>query len=166
MFSPIISQIAIISQNRVLANTKLGSRNGIPWRFKTDLKRFVTLTQRHPVIMGRATFEAMAKPLPNRVNIIVTRDENFKADGCVITHSLEEAINWAKITEKDEIFIVGGGQIYEQSLAFTDRLYLTIVDEISEGDVFFPDFSDFKTVLFEEKLEENGVNFKFIDLER
>ena len=166
MFSPIISQIAIISQNRVLANTKLGSKNGIPWRFKTDLQRFATLTQRHPVIMGRSTFESMGKPLPNRTNIVVTRDANFKADGCVVIHSIEEAINWAKITEKDEVFIVGGGQIYEQSLAFSNRLYLTIVDEVVAGDVFFPDFSDFKTVLFEEKLQENGVNFKFINLER
>jgi dihydrofolate reductase len=166
MFSPIISQIAIISQNRVLANTQLGTKNGIPWRFKTDLKRFQTLTSRHPIIMGRATFEAMRKPLPNRTNIIVTRDKNFKAAGCVITHSIEEAINWAKETEKEEIFIVGGGQIYEQSLSFTDRLYLTIVDETVDGDIFFPDFSDFRTILSEEEQTENGVNFKFIDLER
>ena len=166
MFSPTISQIAIISQNRVLANTKLGTKNAIPWRFKSDLIRFQSITHRHPVIMGRATFEAMGKPLSNRTNIIITRNQNFKAEGCIITHSLEEAINWAKMTEKDEIFIIGGGQIYEQSLNFTDRLYLTIVDEVVDGDVFFPDFSDFKTVLSEEKVEENGVKFKFIDLMR
>jgi dihydrofolate reductase len=69
------------------------------------------------------------------------------------------------MTEKDEIFIIGGGQIYEQSLSFTDRLYLTIVEEVVDGDVFFPDFSDFKTVISEEKHQENGTNFKFIDLE-
>jgi dihydrofolate reductase len=167
MVKPLISLVAIISQNRVLANTLLETSNHIPWRIPSDLKRFQEITMRHPVILGRTTFETMKSPLKNRTNIIVTRNQNYQAFGCPVLHSVDEAIKWAAVSEKEEIFIIGGAQIYSESLPLADRLYLTIVEGDSEGDVLFPEYQNiFTKVLFEENREEDGFKFKFIDLGR
>lgn len=167
MSKPIISLVAIISENRVLADTKIQSTNHIPWRISSDLKRFQEITMRHPIILGRTTFETMKSPLKNRTNIIVTRNQNYEAFGCPVVHSVDEAIKWATVTEKDEIFIVGGAQIYTESLPLVDRLYLTIVECNTDGDVIFPEYAkEFTKVTLEENHEENGFKFKFINLER
>jgi dihydrofolate reductase len=163
---PLISVVAIISENRVLADTKLKTSHHIPWNLQADKDYFKSLTLRHPVIMGRATFETLKKPLANRTNIIVTRNPNYKSFGSVASYSLNEAIEWAKVTERDEIFIVGGGEIYAQALPLADRLYLTIVKTHSDGDIFFPDYSNFKTIIAQEDHSESGFEFSFLTLSK
>ena len=149
----------------------IGKNNKIPWNISEDLKRFKRLTTGHPVIMGRKTFESIlehiGKPLPNRVNIVVTQNLDFKKEGIVILNSLEDAINKAKESENREIFIIGGARIYEQAIGVADKIYLTKVEGNYNCDVFFPDYkSQFKRIINEEEGESNGIKYKFIDLER
>ncbi len=127
-----ISIIAAIANNNVL-----GKNNKLIWHLPADLKRFKKITSGHCVIMGRKTFESLGKPLPNRTNIIVTRNKNFKAEGCFIAHSIADALFLAKADEHP--FILGGANIYQQALAYADILDLTLVHHDFEGDVFFPE---------------------------
>lgn len=159
---PKLSIIAAISTNRVI-----GRDNKIPWHISEDLRRFKALTIGHPIIMGRKTFESIGKPLPKRANIVITRDKDYSAPGIDVAHSIEEAIEAAKTKEgSEEIFIIGGGQIYSQSIHLADKLYLTVVDQEIKGDVFFPGYFEFKKVIFEQSVEENGLAYNFIDLKR
>lgn len=158
---PTISIIAAISENRAI-----GKDNKLLWHIPGDLPRFKKLTTGHPIIMGRKTYESIGKPLPSRTNIVVTRDDSYKAEGCVIVTSIEEAIQIAKQKDKEEIFIVGGGQIYEQGVKFADKLYLTLVEGEYEADTFFPDYSEFKKKISEETHESEGLKYKFLELER
>lgn len=148
----------------------IGKKNALPWYIPDDLKRFRKLTTGHAVIMGRKTFESIlqrnGKPLPNRTNIVVTRDPNFKSEECVVVHSLEEALEKAKKIEKQEIFVIGGGQIFEQTIDKADRLYVTLVDAEFEADVFFPDYSGFKKVISQEKGQSGRYEYAFFILER
>lgn len=153
-----ISIIAVIGKNR-----ELGKDNKLLWDIPDDLKHFKKITSGHPVIMGRKTFESIGSPLPDRQNIIITRDTNFKIEGCLIAHSIEEAFKLAGSNER-EIFIIGGGQIYKQALPYAEKLYLTIVEDEPKADIFFPDYSQFKNVVSEEKKEYNGIKYKFIEL--
>lgn len=156
-----ISIIAAIGKNR-----ELGKDNKLLWHIAKDFQRFKKLTLNSVVIMGRKTFESIGKPLPNRINIIITRNRSWTPLGCTVCHSLEEGLVEAKKFNK-EIFIIGGGEIYKQGLKYADKLYLTLViQEYPEADAFFPDYSEFKKILFEENHEENGIFFKFIDLAR
>lgn len=127
-----ISIIAAIGPKR-----ELGKNNRLLWHIPEDLKRFKKITNGHTVIMGRKTFESIGKPLPNRTNIIVTRDGNFTAANYLVTHSLNEAIEMAKKHGETEAFIIGGGQIYEQAIGIADKLYLTIVKGDFTADTFF-----------------------------
>lgn len=131
----------------------------------------------HPVIMGRKTFESilhsLGKPLPGRTNIIVTRDPtcisrlNLDTEGVVAAHSLEEAVEKAREIDQEEIFIIGGAQIYEQALPIIDRLYLTLIDDEKPGDAYFPAYEHlFTKKLAEEAGEHNGLKYKWVDLER
>lgn len=134
-----VSIIVAASENNVI-----GRDNEIPWHLPDDLKYFRTMTEGHPVIMGRKNFESildvLGKPLPNRRNIIVTRDREFQAEGCEVASSLEEAIVFAhQDNDKEEIFIIGGGQIYEQAMEHANYVYLTRVHAWIEGDVVFPE---------------------------
>lgn len=158
---PAVSIIAAVSENGVI-----GSHNKLLWNIPEDLKRFRTKTSGHPIIMGRKTHESIGHALPNRTNIIVTRETNFKAKGCIITHSIKEAIDQAKKIEQNEIFIIGGAQIYTQALAFTDTLYITQVHKSYEGDARFPDFSEFKTITFKEEHLTAPIPFTFLDVTR
>ncbi len=144
-------------------NRAIGRNNKLLWNIPDDLKHFKKITTGHAVIMGRKTFESIGRQLPNRANIIITRDKNFKADGCVISHSLDEALDLAK-QKNEEIFIIGGGQIYEQALPHADKLYLTIVDDEPKADTFFPDYSKFKNIISEENKECDKIKYKFIKL--
>jgi len=114
--------------------------------------------------MGRNTFESLGKPLSGRINIIVTRDKNYQADGCIIAHSLEKAIDYAKQKDSEEVFIIGGGQIYEQGIKFADKLYLTIVKGNFEADTFFPDYSRFKKVIFKQEGQNSQYQYTFLEL--
>lgn len=159
-----ISAIAVVTKNRVL-----GKDNRLLFHVPGDLPRFKKITSGHPVIMGRKTFESKEinkKALPNRMNIVVTRDSNYRAEGVVVVRGVEEAIEKASEKEEFEIFIIGGGQIYKEAWPFIDKLYLTIVDTEAEGDTYFPDYSDFKKVVFKEDHEEKGLRYIFLELEK
>jgi len=158
---PKISIICAISENRAI-----GKDNKLLWHITNDLNRFKELTSGHVVLMGRNTFLSIGRPLPNRTNIIITQDKRYKAAGCIVCHSLEEAIETAKQYEEDEIFIIGGGQIYKQTIGLVDKLYLTVVESEFEADTFFPDYSAFKNVVFEKSEESDGYKYKFLELER
>lgn len=153
-------------------NGELGKDNKLLFGISEDLKRFREITRGHPVIMGRKTAEHLVEfytkgPLPKRQNIVVTRDPSYSLEGFVIDNLLEDAIKRASELDNDEIFIIGGAQIYSLALPFADKLYLTIVDkEVSDADAFFPDYSEFKKIVFEKEGEENGLRYKFIDLAR
>lgn len=157
-----ISIIAAIASG----NRALGKNNKLIYHLHEDLQRFKRLTTNHLVIMGRKTFESIGKPLPNRTNIVITHDKTYFAEGIIIVHSLDEALRLVQLKGDDEAFIIGGGQIYQEAISKADKLYLTIVEGSPDADTFFPDYSDFKRVVFEEKHEENGLKYKFLDLEK
>jgi dihydrofolate reductase len=122
------------------------------------------LTSGHPVIMGRTTYESIGKVLPGRTNIIITRNEDFSAPGCKVTNSIEEAIREAREIDSNEIFIIGGGQVYEQGIKHADKLYLTLIDQSSDADTFFPDYSDFGKIRVMDENSSGGINYKFLEL--
>ncbi|MBI2074230.1 MAG: dihydrofolate reductase [Candidatus Levybacteria bacterium] len=177
-----VSIIAALDKKR-----GIGKDNKLLWHIPEDLKRFKDLTSGHTIIMGRKTFESIGRVLPNRNNVIITRDQNYKAEGAVVVHSLEEALNIAKETGETqgaketngEIFIIGGGQIFSQALPIVDKLYLTIVDARLDSppdsparrgefdaDTFFPDYSEFKKIVFEQEGQSEKYKYKFLDLEK
>ena len=117
-------------------NNVIGKDNELIWHLPDDLKFFKEKTSGHAIIMGRKTYESVGRPLPNRTNIIITRDENFKAEGCHVVNSLEDALVLAK--DDNEAFIVGGEQIYRLALPLVDRIYLTRVHHSFDGDRHFP----------------------------
>ena len=159
---PIISMIAVISEK----TRALGIKNALLWKIDGDLPRFKKLTTGHPIIMGRKTYESIGRPLPNRTNIVITRNPDFKPDGVVVVSSTEKALEIARKTGTDEIFVIGGGEIYKQALPFVDRLYLTIVHDEPKADTFFPDYSEFKKEIFREEHPEHNPPFTYITLEK
>ncbi|MFN5066913.1 MAG: dihydrofolate reductase [Aphanizomenon sp.] len=164
---PLISLIAAISENRILSDsTKEHIHGGIPWNIPSDELYYRQKIRRHPVIIGRKSYSTFNKPIRNCTTIILTKNPNFQAFGCVVFHSLPEAIAWAKMSETEEIFIAGGGQIYTEAIKFADRLYLTIIEGNFVGDIYFPEFADFGKFIKEKKMQENGFQFKFVEIER
>lgn len=128
-----LSIIVAMAQNRTI-----GVNNTLPWRCPEDLKHFKALTMGHHMIMGRKTFDSIGKPLPGRTTVVVTRDKELQIEGCLIAHSLQDAI---KLCAGDaEAFIVGGADIYSQSLQLADTLYITEIQQDVEGDAHFPEF--------------------------
>lgn len=145
----------------------IGKNNQLMWHIPGELPRFKSITTGHPVIMGRKTFESIGRPLPNRTNTVVTQNPNFRAGNCKIAGSIDEAIEMAKREPgSDEIFIIGGGQIYQQAISKADRLYLTLVEGDFGADTFFPDYSTFTKVISEEPHSEGGYKYKFLTLEK
>ncbi|MES2216578.1 MAG: dihydrofolate reductase [Patescibacteria group bacterium] len=155
-------------------NAAIGNGGKLLVYISDDLKRFKAITTGHAIILGRKTYESIGRLLPGRPNFIVTRNIGFQVPGAIICTSIEDAIakaskaELASPTEKKEIFLIGGGEIYRQGLPFTDKLYLTLVESDAEGDVFFPDYSEFKNVTFKEDRvdEKTGLKYSWIDLER
>jgi len=136
--SPCIALIWAMARNRVI-----GRDNALPWHLPADMRHFRELTTGHPVLMGRKTFESLGSPLPGRTNIVVTSNRNFAAKGCLVAHSLGEALAQAiPHTQPDDplLFVIGGAQLYTQALPYADRLYVTQVEAEIEGDAQFPDF--------------------------
>lgn len=131
---PKISLVAAMAQNRVIGNGL-----EIPWKIKGEQLRFKELTTGKVMVMGRLTYQSIGRPLPNRVNVILTRDKNFSAEGCEVFHSLEDILNYYK--DEEEIMIAGGGQLYKDTLSIADTLYLTIIHKDIDGDIYFPEFS-------------------------
>ena len=131
-----LSLIVVIGKNR-----ELGKGNKLLWHIPEDMAWFREKTKGHPVIMGRKTFESIGHPLPNRLNIVITRDLLFKHEGVTIVHSLEEAIEIGKAIGNNEIFIIGGANLYQQAISIADKLYITQVDALRpDADVFFPKY--------------------------
>jgi dihydrofolate reductase len=130
----IVSAIVAVAKNGVI-----GLHNEIPWYLPADLAYFKKRTTGHHILMGRNSFRSIGRPLPNRTNVVITRDPYFTANGVLVAHSVEEALGMAFDNGETEVFIIGGGEIYRQSLELCDRLYLTEVEFEPEGDVFFPD---------------------------
>ena len=130
----IISLIVAMDEKR-----GIGKAGKLPWRLSSDLKRFRELTMGHHLIVGRKTFESIGKPLPGRQMIVVTRDARFKPEGCLVTGSIHDALNLARDRGEPEVFVIGGAEIYEQTLDLAHRLYLTQVHAAVDADVFFPE---------------------------
>lgn len=156
----------------VVAVTKkdaaIGKGGKLLFHISDDLKRFKKITSGHPVIMGRKTFESIGHALPDRTNIVITRNPSFKTKGVIVASSLEGAIERAGKLDA-EIFVIGGGEIYKQVFPYTDKLYLTIVESDAMGDVFFPDWrTDFTKETFREDHfdQKTGLNYTWINLER
>ena len=142
-------------------NNALGKDNDLLWHLPEDFKRFKQITSGHYIIMGRKTFESFPKPLPNRTHIIITRQEEYLVDGCLVVHSLEEALEISP--QNEEVFIIGGAQIYKQALPFADKIDLTRVHIELDADAFFPDFntSEWNLVFSEKHVKDEKHQFDF-----
>jgi dihydrofolate reductase len=152
----------------VAENDAIGFDNHLLWHISEDLKRFKSLTTGHHVIMGRKTYESVGKPLPGRVNIVISRQENYRVDGCLVANSFEEALELAKLDS--EVFIIGGGEIYKQALPITDKIYLTRVHAGFAGDTFFPELNlsewTSESITKGKPANDDGLGYTFINLVR
>lgn len=159
-----MSTVTIIAA--IAKNNALGKDNDLIWHLPEDLKRFKKVTSGHHIIMGRNTFESIGKPLPNRTTVIITRNKNYKVEGCIVVHNLEDAIQVAK--NDSQIFIIGGAQIYKQAMEsdLVDQLDITLVHETFEADVFFPEINSkiWKQTLREDHQadDKNKHDYSFI----
>jgi dihydrofolate reductase len=161
-----ISLIVAMGENRVI-----GGNGHIPWRLPADFKHFKELTMGHPIVMGRKTFESIGKPLPGRTNIIITRDASYQREGIVSVASPGAAVAASgDATGGDEIFVIGGAEIYKLFLPQADKLYITKVDGDFKGDAFFPEWEkeEWQSVSSEEhkKDEKNLFDFAYLVYER
>lgn len=154
----------------IAKNNALGKNNDLIWHLPADLKRFKKVTTGHYILMGRNTFESIGKPLPNRTTIIITRNKDYFKDGCLIANSLEEAIEMAK--EEEQIFIIGGAQIYKETIAkgLADQLDITLVHKDFDADVYFPKISTqvWKEVAREDFKadEKNKLDYSFVSYQK
>ena len=158
-----ISIIVAIAKNGVI-----GDKDTLLWHLREDMIHFRTITSGHPVVMGRKTYDSIGRPLPKRTNVVITRDTELQIEGCTMAHSLTEAVEMFDSSE--EVFIIGGAQIYNQAMPLADRLYLTIIDKEYEGDSSFPeiDYNSWRQISCEkfERGEAFEYPFSFITLER
>lgn len=150
-------------------NNVIGKDNGLIWHLPADLRHFKQITMGHPILMGRKTYESIGKPLPGRTSVIVTSQEDYVADGCIVAHSLQEALEEAKALDEN-VYIIGGAEIYKQALPLTDTIYLTRLHHTFDGDVYFPELDDeeWETVAREhhEPDEKNKYHYSFLTLRR
>lgn len=153
----------------IAENNALGKDNQLIWYLPADLKRFKKTTINHAVIIGRKTFESLGKPLPNRTNILITRDKDYDVKGCIVVNSLTEALKAAKKIDENP-FILGGAEIYKQAMLFADKLDLTFVHHKFDADVFFPKID--KKIWKETSREvfkaddKNKYDYSFVTFER
>jgi dihydrofolate reductase len=155
-----IKLIVAISKNRVI-----GDSNKLIWHLPADLKRFKEITGGHSIVMGRKTYESIGRPLPNRRNIIITRDTSYEVEGCEIVNSIDEAL----LLTANDCFVIGGGEIYKQTLNIADQIYMTVVDEEFEGDTTFPELSTAWYISSKEDHladEKNPYNYSFLFYEK
>ena len=169
MIRPRLSILVAMAKNRVI-----GKDNALPWRLPSDLKRFKTLTMGHPIVMGRKTYESIGKPLPGRTCIVVTRQSGYEVGGAIVVGSVAEALDtcYKKKTSDTEAesFVIGGTEIFRQTLPLCDRLYITEIQRDFDGDVLFPKFNhDEWREISREKYhldEDNGLEYDFVVLDR
>jgi len=152
----------------VARNGVIGRDNHLPWKLPDDLAYFKRVTMGHPIVMGRRTWESIGRPLPGRKNIVVTHNRAFSAPGCVVVHSLEDA--WKAAGDAEEVCVIGGTTLFEESLPVADLIHLTEVEAHVEGDTFFPDFD--RTQWIEREVvrhpadERHAYPFRIVVLER
>ena len=160
----IVSLIVAISNNRAI-----GKNNQLIWNLPKDMKFFMDSTTSHPVIMGRKNYESIPekyRPLKNRTNIIITRNKSYEANGCLVVNSIEESLRCMNFEENEEVFVIGGGEIYRKflDLGLINRMYITHIDEFFEGDTFFPEVNlkcwDSKEIMTHLKDIDNPHSFK------
>ncbi|KAA3645981.1 MAG: dihydrofolate reductase [Bacteroidetes bacterium] len=159
-----ISLIVAASENNVI-----GKDNDLPWKLPDDMKFFVRTTKGHHILTGRKNLESFGKLLPNRTNIVLTRDKNYRFEGAEIFYDLKDAIKFAQKNGEEELMIIGGGEIYKQAMPFADRIYLTRVHTIIEGDTVFPEIGkEWKEISSEyhPKDEKHVFDFTFKVYER
>ena len=166
MNSPRLSLIAAVG----VKNRDIGLNNQLLWHLPEDLKHFKDLTVGHTVVMGYKTYQSIGRPLPGRTNIVISQDRVPPPPGCLLFHSIPEALAQGRAAEsgkaKGELFVIGGGQIYRQTIDLAERLYLTIVKDEREGDTFFPDYCQFTKKVSEECANHSNPPFCFVILER
>lgn len=159
----IISLIAAMGRNHVI-----GNKNTLPWRLPADLKHFRATTWGKPLIMGRATMESIGMPLSDRINIVLTQNENFFHPGYIVVHSLEDAIRVAG--HHEEVMVIGGASIFQQFLPYATRMYLTFIDEHFDGDTEFPKFDGHEWKELERQEyspdEKNPYHYTFVTLQK
>jgi dihydrofolate reductase len=159
-----ISYIVAMDNNRVI-----GKDNQLPWHLPADLKFFKKTTMGHSIVMGRKTYESIGKPLPGRENIIVTRNKEYDQEKCTIIHTVEELCTFAK-EKGEEIFVIGGAELFKATFSYADRLYITEIDHEFAGDTYFPEFkeSEWKIISQEKGLkdEKNPYDYSFNIYER
>lgn len=158
-----LSIIVAVSENNLI-----GINNGLPWHLSADLKRLRELTMGHHLIMGRKTYESIGRPLSGRTIVIITRDKNYHAPGCIVVSSLEEALITAK--KDNEPFIFGGGEIFSAALPSVNKIYMTRIHQRFEGDTYFPELNkeDWKEVYREKHVADGKDHFdySYVNLER
>jgi dihydrofolate reductase len=151
-------------------NNLIGKDNQLPWHLPADLKYFKSLTDGHCIIMGRKTFESLKKPLPNRTHIVISRQKDYAPEGVIVVHSIEDGIAECKNRGEKEAFIIGGAEIFKQSLSLADRIYLTRIHNTFEGDTYLPDLDlkELKLVKKEdhEPDEKNNWAYSFMVYEK
>ncbi len=155
-----IKIVVAVSKNNII-----GDSNKLIWNLPADLRHFKETTTGHPIVMGRKTYDSIGRPLPNRRNIIITRDKDYQVDGCEIVNSIEEAL----LLTNNDCFIIGGGEIYRQSLPIAQQIFMTLIDEDFNGDTNFPELD--KSWYVSSKVdhhsdEKNPHNYSFILYER
>ena len=160
-------QIAIVVA--VANNGVIGSNNQLPWHLPDDMKHFKQTTSGHPVVMGRKTYESIGKPLPDRQNIVITTNKLFSAPGCEVAHSLEQAIELAKLSKSQKICIIGGGVLFQQALPITNVIHLTKVNASPIGDITFNfDPTDWQEISsqYHPADERHAYDFEIVELRR
>ncbi len=161
MSKPLLSTICAVGKNRAI-----GKNNKLLWDIPHDLQHFKEITAGHPVIMGYKTYLSIGRPLPGRTNIILSK-ELINIPGCIVCTSLDEAIKKGREIDSEEVFIIGGGSVYAQTIDLVDKLYLTIVDDVVEdADTFFPEYDQFNKIVKEEYFETDELKYSFVELIR
>ena len=152
---PTLSLIAAMAKNRVI-----GRNNALPWHLPEDLKYFKATTLGKPILMGRKTFDSIGKPLPGRTSVGLTRNPEWSFDGCLVVPSLDVAL--ARLADREEVLVIGGADLYQQTLPRADRLYLTEINADFEGDAWFPDFDRSQwQQISRQPHPDNGRGFSF-----
>lgn len=160
-----ISFIVAMDKNRVI-----GQDNQLPWHLPEDLKFFKRTTMGHPIVMGRKTFDSIGRPLPGRENIIITRNRDYTRRDCIVFHTLDDFFTYCEREPQEEYFVIGGAEIFKQLLSEADRLYITEIHELFDGDTFFPelDLNRWQLVSREKGLkdEKNPYDYEFTIYDR
>ena len=159
-----ISLIVAMASNRVI-----GLNNKMPWHLSADLKKFKQITMGSPILMGRKTYESIGKPLPGRTNIIISRNTDYQQAGCLVFNNLETALQSASELT-NELFVIGGSDLYQTLLPLADKLYLTLINQAFEGDTYFPeiDLNEWQEIAREDINDDNSTSFSysFLTLEK